>query len=116
MKKNMVENGRRYDTMDIVIYTTAEKLVHKKGENEEADYFYWYMSRPPKNFKVGDKVYFAVNNEIKGSFECYEFNPEKDEYGDPKTEETICWDKDSWKDETMDIQCSSFRGFRYKWW
>ena len=86
-------------------------LSHKKGD----EYYYWEMSRPPKNFKVGDKVYFAANKNVLGFFTCMEFNPEKDEYGDPIEYETIVWDGKSWKDITP-IPVKPFRGFRYKWW
>lgn len=91
--------------LDIVIYTKRDVLYHKKG-NEE---YYWEMSRPPKNFRVGDKVYFAVNKNVVGFFTSIEFNTEKDDH------ETIVWHGKSWQDITP-IPVKPFRGFRYKWW
>ena len=97
--------------MDIVIYSNPATLKHKQGDA----YYYWYLSKPPRNFKVGDRVYFAVKGEVVGYFICNKFNPEKDEYGDPVDEETICWDGASWKD-IKPFLVKSFRSFRYKWW
>ena len=101
--------------MDIVIYTTQETLEHKKGGDGGVIY-YWEMTRPPKNFKVGDRVFFAVKGQVVGSFKCIEFNPEKDDYGDPIDYETIVWYKDSWKDLNEPIPCKHFRGFKYRNW
>ena len=95
--------------MDIVIYTNPEILLHKRTENL---YCYWTMKRPPKNFKEGDKIYFAVKGEVKGYFICNFFDPENDE-------ETVEWDSNSWCsiDGVYWWQfCKPFRGFRYRWW
>lgn len=101
--------------MDIVIYTNPEILNHKKGADEGHTY-YWEMTRPPKNFKVDDRIFFAVKGQVVGSFRCKEFNPEKDEYGDPIDYETIVWDSNSWVDIEHPIPIKAFRGFRYRWW
>lgn len=101
--------------MDLVIYTVAEKLRHKQGLTEGPGVFYWYLSRHPKNFKVGDRVYFAVKGNVVGSFKSTEFNPEKDGWGDPITEETIVWNSDTWE-EINPIPTTHFQGFKYKWW
>jgi hypothetical protein len=90
--------------MDIIIYTTPEKLEHKKGADGYERYF-WYLSKPPKNFKAGDKIFFAVKGKIVGSFVCEEFNP--------YDEETIVWHKDSWKELDEPIMCKHFQGFKY---
>jgi len=94
--------------MDIVIYTNPEILLHKR----EPDCFcFWSMKYPPKHFKEGDKIYFAVKGEIQGSFLCDEFYPD--------SEETIIFSSNSWKqlDGVHNWQfCKPFRGFRYKWW
>ena len=101
--------------MDIVIYTNPETLEHKKGGDGGTTY-YWEMTRPPKNFKVGDRIFFAAKGQVVGSFKCIEFNPEKDDYGDPINYETIVWQADSWTELKESISIKSFRGFRYKWW
>ena len=99
--------------MDIVIYTNPETLRHKQGTDGYTTYF-WELYKAPKNFKAGDRVYFAVKGKVIGSFKCKEFNPEKDEYGDPVDHETVVWDADSWED-CEPIPCKHFQGFRYKW-
>lgn len=58
--------------MDIVICTTGEILEHKKGNRENAEYFYWSMGRVPKNFKKNDKIFFAVRNGIGDILSCEE--------------------------------------------
>ena len=99
--------------MDIVIYTTPEKLNHKKGADQS---YYWEITRPPKNFKVGERIYFAIKGRVVGSFKSKEFNPEKDDYGDPVDYETIVWNADSWQKLEKPIPTKQYRGFRYKWW
>jgi len=90
--------------MDIIIYTTPDTLEHKKGADGFEEY-YWYLSKPPKFFKIGDKVYFATKGFIRGYFVCNDFS----RYGD----ETVCWNKNTWK-EIEPIPCKPFRGFKYK--
>lgn len=99
--------------MDIVLYTKPEILAHKQGGDGFEEY-YWYLSRPPKNFEEGDKVYFATKGFIRGYFVCNDFNP--DERNNPEYDETICWNKNSWKEEKVTVPASPFRSFRYKWW
>jgi len=90
--------------MDIIIYTTSETLEHKKGADGYEEY-YWHLSNPPIKFKVGDRIFFAINKQIVGSFECNDFNP--------VDEETLCWNKNTWKD-IEPIPCKPFQGFKYK--
>ena len=90
---------------DIIIYTTPEVLAHKKGADGFQKY-YWNLSKPPKNFKVGEKIFFAVKGLIQGYFICEEFNPED--------EEMIIWDKDSWTELKIKIPIKPFQGFKYK--
>jgi len=92
--------------MDICIYTTPEKLEHKKGGDGFEEY-YWYLRNIPKRFKVGERIYFAVKGKVAGSFMCNEFNLHNDE--------TICWNKNSWKPIDDDISTKPFQGFRYRW-
>jgi len=99
--------------MDIIIYTTPETLEHKKGVDSHGEYF-WYLSRPPISFVVGDRIYFAVKGNIVGSFRCEEFNPEKNKYGDPITDETIVWNSESWIGIGHPIPCKHFQGFKYR--
>lgn len=92
--------------MDIVIYTTRKVLKHKKG-GDGYQFYYWFLLHTPKRFHVNDKVYFAIEKQVVGYFICNEFNPGE--------KETICWNKDTWKD-IIPIPTNPFRGFRYKWW
>jgi hypothetical protein len=97
---------------DIVIYTNPETLEHKKGNKqgeEKYSWFHWTMKRPPKKLLEGDRIYFAINGAVVGSFECEDFRP-----SDKK--ETIIWHKYSWKELETPIKTKAFRGFRYKWW
>lgn len=89
--------------MDIVIYTTPEKLEHKKGADGYAEY-YWHLSKIPKNFKVRERIYFATEGFIRGYFICSEFNN--------NSEETLCWYAKSWT-PINSIPCKSFQGFKY---
>ena len=90
--------------MDIIIYTKPEILKHKQGEDGYEEY-YWHLPNPPKNFKEGERIFFAVNKQIVGSFKCNSFNS--------YSEETICWNKNTWKD-IEPIPCKPFQGFKYK--
>jgi len=97
--------------MDIVIYTSPETLLHKQ---EPGLYCWWSMSRPPRDFNEGDKIWFATRQEIKGYFICSVFSPDA-------FEQTIEFDSDSWVWLPTDIirewrYPKPFRGFRYKWW
>jgi len=93
--------------MDIVVYTTRRVLEHKKGQ-DGFQYYFWQLSRAPRDFNVGDRIYFACNKEVQGYFVCEEFNPGE--------KETVVWDKNSWVELESKIPCNGFRGFRYKWW
>ena len=96
--------------MDIVIYTNGDTLFHKLKFQDQ--YCWWSMSRPPKDFKVGDRIWFAISGEIQGYFVSDGFDPEDDE-------RTIEFQTKSWEglDGVESWQfCKSFRGFRYKWW
>lgn len=92
----------------IVIYTNPDTLEHKKGA-DGFDWYYWSMSRPPKKLEEGDKIFFAVEGAVVGSFVCDRFRP-----GD--TEETVIWYKSSWQPLSKPIPTKAFRGFRYVWW
>jgi len=95
---------RIYDKMtDIIIYTTKEKLEHKKGADGYKRY-YWELPRTPKQLEEGGKIYFACNGFIKGYFIIDEFNPDD--------KEMIIWNCDSWKD-IKPIPTKSFQGFKY---
>ena len=93
---------------DIVIYTKPEILAHKKGE-DGFDWYYWSMKRPPKRLETCDRIFFAVEGEVVGSFGCDQFRPWD-------TKETIIWHKSTWEDLGGPIPTKPFRGFRYKWW
>ena len=100
--------------MDIVIYMREEDFRHK---TDEVSYLFWSMGRAPKNFKIGEKIYFACafggnmeNCSVVGYVICEEFNP-----GDLGGE-TLVWYGGSYLSLQTQIPCKPFRGFRYKWW
>jgi hypothetical protein len=95
--------------MDIVFYTRQRTLNHKKRKNNE--YYYWSMKHPPTKFETGDRVFFATNGYVLGSFECCEFNPK-----DPI--ETIVWMPESWTPlkAKIPLKRRHWRGVQYRWW
>ena len=90
--------------MDIIIYTTNEVLDHKKGGDGFQDYF-WKLPRKPRKINIGDKIYFATKNKIRGYFIIRNivrtFNGCE-----------IEWNCNSWKNITLIDQCC-FQGFKY---
>ncbi len=88
----------------IIIYTTEENLIHKKGlkeGEEDCVIFYWKFSKSPKRVEEGDKVYFATKGFIRGSF-----------FIDNVDNERIEWSCESWEDIKL-IPTKSFQGFKY---
>ena len=104
--------------MDIIIYTTPDKLLHKQDrlENDEdksnEGCYYWEFRNMPK-IKRGEKVYFATKGFIRGYFIVEDINSEEetdDSMGIP--DNSISWLSKSWKDITP-IPCTHFQGFKY---
>ncbi|MBA7550676.1 hypothetical protein ES705_43199 [subsurface metagenome] len=57
---------------DIIIYTTEENLIHKKGlkkGEKKFKEFYWTFKSLPKNLEIGDKIYFATKDYILQMFQ-----------------------------------------------
>ena len=99
---------------DIIIYTTKEKLNHKKGlkkGEEKFKEFYWTFSELPKKIEQGDKVYFATKGLIKGYFIINDINKNPLYYAHVP-ENNIIWGCNSWKD-IEPIPTKSFQGFKY---
>jgi len=99
---------------DIIIYTTEESLIHKKGlkkGEKKFKEFYWTFSRLPKRLEQGEKVYFATKGFIRGYFMVNDINENPLYYADvPKN--NIIWACDTWKD-IKPIPTKSFQGFKY---
>jgi len=99
--------------VSIIIYTTAEKLLHKQGKLPDDDdwaengYYYWHLRGVPRKLEVGDKIYFAVKGYIRGYFEV--------ENIDDSDECEIEFHSSSWVDiEPNDqLPSKSFQGFKY---
>lgn len=96
--------------MDIIIYTTEEKLAHKQGKVKDSDYsdiheYYWLFNRMPKNIDLSSKIYFATKGFIKGYFEILDIEYHSNE---------IIFDCRTWKDLNKPIPTKSFQGFKYK--
>ena len=94
--------------MDIVFYSKATVLNHKKRKGY---IYHWSMKVPPKRFKAGERIFFAVDGYVVGSFKCKEFNP-KDQI------ETLVWEPESWENLKPKIKLDRrhWQGFRYRWW
>jgi len=100
---------------DIIIYTTEEKLNHKKGlqKGEEAfEEFYWTFKSLPKKLEIGDKVYFAIKGFIRGYFIVNDINKSPLYFADVP-ENNIIWNKNSWVELKEKIPTKSFQGFKY---
>lgn len=95
--------------MDIIIYTTPEKLLHKQGKLKDDDdysedgYYYWYLTNMPKEIEEGEKIYFATKGFIRGYFIVDELD----------INEGIIFDCKTWKDIKLIIPCTHFQGFKY---
>ncbi len=120
--------------MDIIIYTTREVLEHKKkdGIGKKGSYCYWTFKNKPQKLNRGDKVYFAINKEIVGSFKIHDicgnreglspphyYSEEKDksisqeESLDSRSDNVeIHFFSETWKD-IKPIPTNSFQGFKY---
>ena len=98
----------------IIIYTTEENLIHKKGlkkGEEKIDSFYWKFSKLPKKLQEGERVYFAINGFIKGFFRVNDINKIFNHYAETPAN-SIEWRCDSWED-IKPIPTKSFQGFKY---
>lgn len=62
--------------MDIIVtipkkeYDNIEKEDIFVKQNENNVIQYWSMKRKPKNFNIGDNVYFVMNGKLIGYHEC----------------------------------------------
>lgn len=95
--------------MDIVIYTKPEVLLHKMRPDHLCE---WTLRYHPKKLKIGDKIWFAVEQMIRGYFICCSFDYDSDE------KPTIEFKSDSWTwfDEykmKMWEYIKQFQGFKY---
>ena len=107
--------------IDIIIYTTPEKLLHKqdKLENDpdkgDSGIYYWQFSRFPRKLENNARVYFATKGFIRGYFEILDMNTgeimgSQDPMGIPDC--SISWLANTWKDiEPIPTKC--FQGFKY---
>ncbi len=93
--------------VNIIIYTTEETLIHKKGlkkGEEEFTSFYWELKGLPKRLGDSERIYFATEGFIKGYFLI--------DYVDDSDGCCIEWSAKSWKD-IEPIPTKSFQGFKY---
>ncbi len=93
--------------VNIIIYTTEEKLNHKKGlKKGEEDYthFFWELPSLPKKLGDSERIYFATKGFIKGYFIIEDL----EDYHGCKIE----WNPKTWKD-IKPIPTKSFQGFKY---
>lgn len=94
--------------MDIVIYTRPEILLEKLRPDCNC---HWTLTTPPLDFAEGDLIFFATKGEVRGSFECVNF--------DPDDEETVQFPSNTWRWEyefAAHVFCRPFQGFKYRWW
>ena len=97
---------------DIIIYTTEEKLEHKKGKlDKDFVEYYWKLKRLPKKCNIGDKIYFATKGFIRGYFIILDFFEEPNYFAEvPKN--SITFHCNTWRD-IKPIPTKSFQGFKY---
>ena len=95
--------------MDIIVYTTPDKLKHKCGLLEDdvdhsptGDYF-WRLPKMPREIMAGDRIYFATQGFIRGYFIIKEIN----------FIEGIIFNCSSWVDIITPIKIVHFQGFKY---
>ena len=99
---------------DIIIYTTEENLIHKKGlkkGEEKFEMFYWKFSRLPKKLGFGGKIYFATKGFIRGFFVVSQIYTRANYYAEVP-ENSVAWRCDSWTD-IKPIPTTHFQGFKY---
>jgi len=95
---------------DIIIYTTADKLLHKQGklpDDEdwaESGFYYWRLQSLPKRLGDSERIYFAVKGYIRGYFLIRDV--------DDTDGCDIEFDSESWV-AIEPIQTKSFQGFKY---
>jgi hypothetical protein len=98
---------------NIIIYTKPKTLLHKQDKLEDdpdrsdvGKYYWQFIGRDLSDkISAGDRVYFAVEKEIKGYFiiEVVDFDGEST---------FIEWCSSSWKD-IKPISTKPFMGFKY---
>lgn len=93
--------------MDIVIYTRESVLNHKKFDEE---LMYWSLRFRPVKLNVGDRIYFASDNKVQGSFEVHTI----DTATNGRTE--VEFFTATWKEIGTDIPAKHNQGFSYRWW
>ena len=89
-----------------MVATTKKVLDHKKG-NDGYEWYYWKLPKMPKQLAEGDRIHFAVNKKVQGSFKIESIDRPMHE---------VEWNADSWQDEKKDIPSKVRQGFAYKWW
>ena len=94
--------------VDIIVYTTPEKLLHKQGKlkndddySETGDY-YWQFYNMPKEIDRGDKIYFATKGFIRGYFVLEATDCDQ-----------VIFNCSSWKAINKEIPITHFQGFKY---
>ena len=93
--------------MNIIIYTTPEKLLHKQDrlENDpdksDCGIYSWRLYRPFKNHENTDYIFFATKGFIRGFFVI-----------DDIDEKNVEWRASSWQD-IIPIPCKPFQNFKY---
>ena len=96
--------------VNIIIYTTADKLLHKQGKLpddedwSESGFYYWRLNKTPKRISHSGRIYFAVKGYIRGYFLIRDV--------DDSDGCDIEFDSESWKD-IEPIKTKSFQGFKY---
>jgi hypothetical protein len=98
----------------IIIYTNEKALLHKQDKlsfEEDEDKathgeYFWRFERKIKRLNIKDRIYFAVNGFIKGSFLVKDI-------GEDCNSTEIEFLSSSWKDLQKPIPCKPFQGFKY---
>lgn len=92
---------------EIVIYTTPEML--KKKQNKRYSYHFWSFTRAPKLFMDINRIYFAIEGRVQGSFKVTA-------HGIKGKKKRLYFPPWTWRKTKYKIMIKAFRGFRYRWW
>ena len=94
----------------IIIYTTREKLEHKKDKSLVVAF--WTLPNMPKDFDNDseDRIYFAYEGFVQGYFEG---DFPRMYSGKEIPEPSIKWYPASWTELKSKVPTKSFQGFKY---
>jgi hypothetical protein len=103
----------------ILVYTKADTLEHKRGVKKDdpdkspVGMYYWQLTRKPKELRRHDRLYFAVDKQIKGSFEVEGIAQDEGEEPWYLTFHSLTWTSSKIGDTYIGNDVKPFQGFKY---